>query len=97
MSWHQLKSKYENTCYECRESFNVGTPIFWDDSTHKVKHVKCSLEIKPNILVKSFGSTRHVLTSFDINHKQRNTFQPTKMNDFQKRKERREFERDSLK
>jgi hypothetical protein len=37
------------------------------------------------------------LTSFDINHKQRNTFQPTKMNDFQKRKERREFERDSLK
>ena len=43
MSWHQLKAKYANNCYECKKYFNQGTMIFWDKKifTRKVKHVKC--------------------------------------------------------
>ena len=49
MSWHQLKAKYSSTCYDCKKYFNQGTLIFWDDSSRKVKHVKCELEVKSKI------------------------------------------------
>ena len=105
MSWHQLKAKYANNCYECKKYFNQGTLIFWDYYTHKVKHVKC-LEVKPkfsktalvfeNVLdTKTLQENRRIQSSKNIP-----TFQYRSVNDvydsdyFQQQKEKREALRD---
>lgn len=41
MSWHQLSSKYPGTCVNCKERFNSGTVIFWDDQSRKTRHEHC--------------------------------------------------------
>ena len=102
MSWHQLKAKYANNCYECKKYFNQGTLIFWDDYTRRVKHVKC-LEVKPKFS-KTLPQTeckddvqknRRIQSSKNIPPSQ---YMPINAvydtDDFQRRKEMREALRD---
>ena len=105
MSWHQLKAKYANNCYECKKYFNQGTLIFWEDYTRRVKHVKC-LEVKPkfskttlvfeNVLdTKTLQENRRIQSSKNIPPSQ---YMPINAvyytDDFQRRKEMREALRD---
>ena len=102
MSWHQLKAKYANNCYECKKYFNQGTLIFWDDYTRRVKHVKC-LEIKPKFS-KTLPQTeckddiqenRRIQSSKNIPTSQYRPINSVYDNDdFQRRKEMREALRD---
>jgi len=105
MSWHQMKSKYSNNCYECKKNFKQGTLIFWDDYTSKVKHVKC-LEIKPNFSktltpIKSKDGIENIITPGDtdwsFNLRINEIIYPLKDSspyEFEARKQAREFQRD---
>ena len=105
MSWHQLKAKYANNCYECKKYFNQGTLIFWDDYTHKVKHVEC-LEIKPksskilpqtkckdsigNIPTPDHNDWSFVSSINEIDY----PLKDSSPSEFERRKQAREFQRD---
>ena len=101
MSWHQLKAKYANNCYECKKYFNQGTLIFWDDYTHKVKHVKC-LEIKPKFSkilpqTKCKDSIGNIPVSCSFVSSINEIDYPLKdssPSEFERRKQAREFQRD---
>jgi t-SNARE complex subunit (syntaxin) len=65
MSWHQLSSKYPGTCVNCKEEYNSGTLILWDDNSKKTKHYECKISSIKNTIHKINFKTENVLNKWN--------------------------------